>query len=335
MGNTARAIDLPKCLYLEVTNRCNLRCRTCIIYRGGWEVERDISLEELVIISEQLPDLERAVLHGIGEPLLNRDLTEMISHLKNKNVTVLFNTNGILLNEKQQEKLIDSQVDEIRISLDAASSNGYKSVRDSDKFDLIVRNLRTMTRRLASRNLSRPKLSLWFLGNRDNIADLPKFIQLASDIGVGEVYLQRLVYFLDDEGYGLARSEKTLTNPETEAHQLIEKSEEMARHLGVTFGASGLTDPVHSLPGTSPVQSPWKKCFRPREVIYITAQGNVLPCCISPFSTVDYSSIVLGNIFDQSLKGIWFGERYQNFRKRHQTSTPPKCCQGCGIRWSL
>jgi molybdenum cofactor biosynthesis enzyme MoaA len=109
------------------------------------------------MISEQLPDLERAVLHGIGEPLLNRDLTEMIRHLKNKNVTVLFNTNGVLLDEQQQEKLIDSQVDEIRISLDAASSNGYKAVRDSDKFDLIVNNLQAMTKRLQSRNLSQPK----------------------------------------------------------------------------------------------------------------------------------------------------------------------------------
>jgi radical SAM protein with 4Fe4S-binding SPASM domain len=259
----------------------------------------------------------------------------MIRHLKSRKVTVLFNTNGILLNEQKQEKLIDSQVDEIRVSLDAASSHGYEAVRDSDKFDLIVHNLRTMTRRLVSRKLSTPKLSLWFLGNRDNITDLPKLIELASDIGVGEVYLQRLVYFLDHEGYGLARSEKTLTNPDTEAYQLIEQSEERAQHLGVTFGASGLTDPVHSIQGSSPAKSPWKKCFRPWEVIYITAQGNVLPCCISPFSTADYSSIVLGNIFNQSLEKIWFGERYQDFRKRHQTTTPPKCCQGCGIRWSL
>jgi len=287
------------------------------------------------MISEQLPGLERAVLHGIGEPLLNPDLPAMIRHLKSKNATVLFNTNGILLTQRKQEELIDSQLDEIRVSLDAASSHGYKAVRGSDKFDLIVRNLRTMTRRLTAKNLSKPKLSLWFLGNRENISDLPKLIELASDINVGEVYFQRLVYFLDDDGYGLARSEKTLTNPDTETYQLIEKSEERARHLGVNFSASGLTDPVHSLRGSTPVQSPWKKCLRPWEVIYITAQGNVLPCCISPFSTADYSSIVLGNIFEQSLEEIWFGARYQDFRQRHQTTTAPKCCQGCGIRWSL
>ena len=80
MADKSRTLNLPKCLYLEATNRCNLRCRTCIIYRGGWEPERDIVLEELIMISEQLPDLERAVLHGIGEPLLNRDLTRSEEH---------------------------------------------------------------------------------------------------------------------------------------------------------------------------------------------------------------------------------------------------------------
>jgi radical SAM protein with 4Fe4S-binding SPASM domain len=287
------------------------------------------------MISEQLPDLERALLHGVGEPLLNRELPAMIRHLKGRAVTVLFNTNGVLLNEKKQEELIDSQLDELRISLDAASSNGYKAIRDSDKFDLIVKNLRTMAKRLESRKSSKPKLSLWFLGNQENITELPKLIELAASIGIGELHLQRMVYFLDNEGYGLARSENTLTNPDVEISQLIQRSQERARQLGISFGASGLTEPIHSVRRRSRDKTPWKRCFRPWEVIYITAQGNVLPCCISPFSTVDYASIILGNVFENSLAEIWFGPRYKDFRKKHQTSSPPKCCQGCGICWSL
>jgi radical SAM protein with 4Fe4S-binding SPASM domain len=69
--------------------------------------------------------------------------------------------------------------------------------------------------------------------------------------------------------------------------------------------------------------------------MYITANGNVLPCCISPFSTVDYASIILGNVFKDPLAEIWSGARYRNFRKQHQTETPPKCCRGCGVYWSL
>lgn len=49
-----RTVKLPSCLYRETRNRCNLRCRSCIVYRSGREPERDISLEELPMISELL-----------------------------------------------------------------------------------------------------------------------------------------------------------------------------------------------------------------------------------------------------------------------------------------
>jgi MoaA/NifB/PqqE/SkfB family radical SAM enzyme len=287
------------------------------------------------MISEQLPDLERSVLHGIGEPLLNRELPAMIRHLKDRGVAVLFNSNGILLNKKRQEELIDSNLDELRISLDAASPEGYKAIRNSDKFDLIVNNLQAFVNRLESKKLSKPRVSLWFLGSKKNITELPELINLAAKIGIGAVYLQRLVYFLDNEGYGVATRRNTLSNPDVALHALIEQSQEQAGQLGIFFGASGLTEPVDSVRGKIDDQSPWKKCIRPWEVIYVTAHGNVLPCCISPFSTADYSSIILGNLFENSVAEVWFGSKFKEFRKRHQTSSPPNCCQGCGISWSL
>jgi MoaA/NifB/PqqE/SkfB family radical SAM enzyme len=287
------------------------------------------------MISAQLPELQRAVLHGIGEPLLNRELPAMIRHLKGREMQVLFNTNGILLNERMQEELIDSGLDEVRISLDAASPSGYKTMRDSDNFNLLVDNLHSFARRLKSRKLLKPKLSLWFLGSKENIAELPDLIELSSVMGIGEVYLQRLVYFLDSEGYGVATSHNTLTDPEVAVQEVIKQSQEKALQLGIHLTASGLSDPVDSIRGRDGDQTPWKGCIRPWEVIYITAYGNVLPCCISPFSTTDYSSLILGNVFESSLADVWFGDKLSGFRKNHQTSVPPKCCQGCGIFWSL
>ena len=114
-------LNLPRNLYLEVTNRCNLKCKACILYKGSWESPRDITLDELIRITDQLPELERIALHGIGEPLLNKDLPAMIRHLKNRDVSVQFNSNGILLDERQRNDLIAAGLDELRISLDAAS----------------------------------------------------------------------------------------------------------------------------------------------------------------------------------------------------------------------
>ncbi|MGW8303463.1 MAG: radical SAM/SPASM domain-containing protein [Desulfobacterales bacterium] len=335
MAEDGANLNLPRNLYLEVTNRCNLKCKACILYKGSWEPPRDITLDELIRITDQLPELEWIALHGIGEPLLNRDLAAMIRHLKNRNISVRFNSNGILLDESRQSDLIAAGLDELRISLDAASPQGYKAMRNSDQFDQIVKNLRSFVERIRHHPLSQPKLSLWFLGTRDNIAELPDFIRLAASIGVSEVYLQRLVYFQDDDGYGVATPQKTLMDLDGQSQKLLNQSQALAKQFDIQFNASGLAAPLESVRTDPADRSSWKKCFRPKTLMYITANGNVLPCCISPFATSDYSSIVLGNVFESDLAEIWSGSGYQKFRKTHQTNTPPKCCRGCGIRWSL
>jgi len=335
MSKVKRNLKLPKVLYIETTNRCNLRCKGCILYRGNWEPDRDISLAELRRITDQLPDLEQAYLHGIGEPLLNKELSEMIQHLKRRKVYVLFNSNGILLNRRHQQDLITAGLDELRISLDAASSPGYEKIRSSNAFEGVIKNLKSFRSLQKQLQVGFPKLSLWFLGTRDTISELPGFVELAAEIEIEQVYLQRLVYFQDDEGYGVARATQTLQNSADGSSEFIQKSQEMAMKLGIQLNASGQTEPVESLQGKAESGLPWSKCYRPFTLMYITANGNVLPCCISPFATVDYSSITLGNVFENSLADIWSGSTYENFRQQHQSAAPPKSCRGCGVQWSL
>jgi len=328
-------LNLPRTLYLEVTNRCNLKCKACILYRGSWEPARDLTFDELVRIADQLPELEQIALHGIGEPLLNEELAAMIRHLKNRDVYILFNSNGILIDEKRQYELITAGLDELRISLDAASAHGYRLMRNSDKFDQIVSNLHSFVEHSKQLHVSHPKLSLWYLGTRQNLAELPEFIRLAAAIGINDVYLQRLVYFQDDAGYGVAIPDKTLVDSDGKTRGYLNQSQDLAKQFGIQFNASGLHTPLESVQVNSANRSPWKQCIRPNTLMYITANGNVLPCCIAPFSTSDYSSILLGNVFESSLKEIWLGSKYRQFRETHQTDSPPKCCRGCGVLWSL
>ena len=334
-SNEEHGLKLPKILYIETTNRCNLRCKGCILYRGNWEADRDMSLQDLIMITGQLPGLERVALHGVGEPLLNQELCRMIAHLKKRNVFVLFNSNGILLDEKRQNAIVDSGLDELRISLDAASPEGYEVIRNSNSFHRIVQNLQNFRKLQKKHRTVTPRLSIWFLGTKENIAELPDLLRLAAEIEIEEVHLQRLVYFQDHEGYGVARREKTLRGSNEGTLELIQSSRLLAEQLGIRFNASGLASPLESVQSDSAVEKPWSNCYRPQTLMYITANGNVLPCCISPFSTIDHSSIILGNVFKSSLEEIWSGPEYTRFRKQHQTETPPKSCRGCGVLWSL
>src|SRR6185503_20384110 len=101
-----------------------------------------MSFELFRSIVDQVPDIARVVLHGVGEPMMVPHLPRMIRHLKARGTYVLFNTNGTLLNERRGRDLIDSGLDELRVSLDAADAASFKAVRGRDVFDRIVANVR-------------------------------------------------------------------------------------------------------------------------------------------------------------------------------------------------
>src|SRR5215831_17863733 len=107
--------SLPRSLYLETTNRCDSKCQTCIRTFRSLEPPADLTLGQVKAIVEQFPVLERVVLHGIGEPLLNREIFEIVAYLKSRVSTVLFNSDAISLTLTRAFKMIDSGLDEYRV----------------------------------------------------------------------------------------------------------------------------------------------------------------------------------------------------------------------------
>lgn len=333
---SSTAVEEPVCLYLETTNRCNLLCTTCPRTYEDLEPEADMPWELFTSLVEQFPRISRVVLHGIGEPMLVKDLPERVRYLKARNIYVLFNTNGTLLNEKNGKALIESGLDELRVSLDAAESGVYEMVRGKDFFEKIVTNLRNFTRMQREAGAVKPRVSLWLTGLRETVDQLPAFVRLAHSVGIYEVYLQRLVFFDDPMSKeSLARAESALFEHTTAREEaLIHEAERIAKELGVMFSASGAVDPGESI-RMQRTDSPWSLCRRPWSLMYITANGRVLPCCIAPFSMKGYDSFTLGDSTQRSLREIWNGEEYKGFREGLLTSSPPPACANCGLRWSL
>jgi MoaA/NifB/PqqE/SkfB family radical SAM enzyme len=330
-GPTAEAE--PVCLYLETTNRCNLLCETCPRTFEALEPPADMSWELFTRIVDQLPRIARVVLHGVGEPMMVAALPRMVRYLKDRGSYVLFNTNGTLLTLKKGRELAEAGLDELRVSLDAAEPAAFRLVRGRNVFLRIVRNLRTFIEDQRSTGVERPVVSLWLTGLKETIAQLPAFVRLAHEIGIGEVYLQRLVYF--PEGQSLARAESALFEQLAGAEvQRLDEAVALAADLGIRFDASGATEPGTSLKRGGDPQ-PWSLCRRPWTLMYFTAHGRAIPCCIAPFSMRGYDGFTLGDATQESLRRIWNGPRYRDFRRALLGDRPPSCCASCGVRWSL
>src|ERR1700675_163204 len=156
----------PVCLYLETTNRCNLLCTTCPRTYEELEPPADMSWELFRSIVDQIPNLSRAVLHGVGEPMLVKHLPRMVRYLKDRSTYVLFNTNGTVLNERHGRALIDAGLDELRVSLDASNRESFKAIRGRDYFGRIIRNVRAFRELQEREGHTRPQVSIWLTGLR-------------------------------------------------------------------------------------------------------------------------------------------------------------------------
>jgi MoaA/NifB/PqqE/SkfB family radical SAM enzyme len=327
-------VSLPRSIYIEPTSRCNELCQQCPRTLLSREDDRDLSFDDFRFIVDQFPVLERVVLHGLGEPLLNKDLPRMIRYLKERGIYVLFNSNGILLNAKRGQELIEAGLDEYRLSMDGATRESYARVRGVDAFDKIWRNIRSFVALQQQQHADKPAVSLWFTAMKENLHELPALIDLAYEYGIREVYLQRLVYFES----GLAHSKQALFRRSTrEELELVRRCEEMCKQRGISFSAAGSATPVESLIRDFG-DRPWSGCRRPYTLTYITSSGNVLSCCFAPFghrSAREYQDErVLGNVFQEPIEAIWSGERYEAFRRAFESDHPAKHCSQCGINWS-
>ncbi|MGH1571822.1 radical SAM/SPASM domain-containing protein [Methylobacterium sp. P31] len=322
----------PVCLYLEVTNRCNLLCETCPRTFETLEPPADMSWALFTRIVDQVPDVARVVLHGVGEPMLVKALPRMIRYLKDRGTYVLFNTNGTLMQPRRFQELIDTGLDELRVSLDAADRATYLKVRGKDFFDRIVRDVGRFTAFQKSVGAATPRVSLWLTGLTETIHQLPAFVRLAAEMGVTEVHLQRLVF--DEDGYGLARADLSLfESTRAEEAASIAAAQAIGRDLGVSLDASGATEPGLSLKRQN--ERAWTTCRRPWSLMYFTAHGRALPCCIAPFSVRGYSNYTLGDATQATLRAIWNGAAYRDFRTTLLSDAPPAPCRNCGLRWSL
>ena len=334
---SAVAERLPHILYVETTNRCNSLCPICPRTFDLRERDADLSYDQFVSILDQIPSATRLVLHGIGEPLMNRDLPRMVAEARRRGLHVLFNSNLVLLREPLAEALIQADLNELRVSMDAATPATYARIRGIDKLPQVKKMIRLMLAVRDRLGATSPHVSMWFVAMRENIDELPAFVELAAELGVGEAHVQRMTFLLDGhpDGYLAVREQSLYRDESRRQDEAVAAAKARAAALGVTLSGAGETDPATTVHPDAIGARPWSQCYRPWTTTYVTALGTVYPCCVAPFATSDHPSIELGNLFAAPFATIWNGERYRRFRDQLLSDRPHHACAGCGAYWSL
>lgn len=137
----------PFFIWIEPTNICNLRCPVCPQSTSKFKsIEKGFMDLELFkkIINQVREIAPRAItMHLSGEPMLHRDIFNMIIYAKKAGLTILMATNGTLLNRENAEKLIDSRVDAVRIDF-TPDPDAFEKIRVGAQWQSVYDNIKNL-----------------------------------------------------------------------------------------------------------------------------------------------------------------------------------------------
>jgi cyclic pyranopterin phosphate synthase len=116
-------------LRISITQKCNLKCFYCHKEGRRGDIDRFMLPEEIgEIVKTSLDFGVRKIKISGGEPLLRRDIVEILKNIKDKRIKdISMTTNGILLKE-YAEKLKDNGLDRVNVSLDTLNNELYKKI---------------------------------------------------------------------------------------------------------------------------------------------------------------------------------------------------------------
>lgn len=181
---------MPIIYIIEPTNFCNYSCPICPNnkYKPSEKGYMKYDLFEKIIF--QIKDYADLIqLYWVGEPLLHHEISKMIALAKkNTNAKMSISTNGSLLTKECIEKLLESGLDEIIVSMDAAVSDDiYKLIRKNGSISILNNNVKTLI------NYSNQiHIILKFILTNVNISEQELFIKLWSnenvDVKINSLY---------------------------------------------------------------------------------------------------------------------------------------------------
>lgn len=169
---------IPFSLRIENTNFCNGQCFMCP-YPSMKRKKGTMSRELYKKIIDQASNLKINYinLHNFGEPLVDKDFVWRIKYAKSKNIKrISTNTNGTLLNQKLAKDIIKSGLDELYISVDAATKKTYQKIRIGLNYNQVQKNIKYITKLKKQLKSDKPKIILDFLEFNLNKTETQKFI---------------------------------------------------------------------------------------------------------------------------------------------------------------
>ena len=304
----------PRTLNIDITARCNLRCRYCYFFHNPAVDYRDLPADEWLKFFAELGSLGvmNAILAG-GEPFIREDLPVLLEGLVRNRMRFCLLSNGALIDETIAAFIARTgRCDYMQVSVDGSSAQIHDSCRGKGSFEGAIRGIRTLQRH-------RVNVAVRVTIHRHNVSDLENIAHLLlEELGLP-------AFGTNSAGYlGACRlsADEVLLNTQ-------ERQEAMAALLRLADKYNGR---ISASAGPLAEGRMWRRmeearaqgapafpeggrltaCGCPSQSIAVRADGAIIPCNMLPH-------IVLGHINTDSLAEVWQHSPAMNQLRCRQT----------------
>jgi len=310
----------PEQVVVDPTNRCNQRCISCWLYSPMLDTDKpseqwlknELSKSKLISLVDDLASLgtKRIRFTGGGEPFMNKDLLSVMEHAAKKGLLVSATTNFTLVNNQDIQRLIGLGVDELCVSIWAASADMYRLVHPGTSesyFERLKENLQM----LKEVKKDRPRVTFANVIMNNNVSEFGQMYDFGIKYGADALYFTILDIF--------SHSIKKLQLSEGQREELLDKALQIkSRSIKDSIQLEFFDGFLRRL---SKSRKDFEKgeydkhdidkipCYVGWIFSRVLADGSVVPCC----KTVTKK---MGNINQAPFRDIWNSSVYSEFRAR-------------------
>jgi radical SAM protein with 4Fe4S-binding SPASM domain len=181
-------IDYPQYVWIDITNECNLRCIMCPQSKGLKRKKMTMEMDTFTRIVDQVCiNKPRIILHVSGEPLLNKNVFEMIKYVKDKGCKVTMFTNATLLTKEASIRIMESSLDNIFFSFDGCTPEIYEKIRVGASFDHVKSQIEDFLKLRSEMNRKTPIVVIEIILMKETENNIPNFIKYWEKKGVDRI----------------------------------------------------------------------------------------------------------------------------------------------------
>ena len=302
-------MTIPSGIVAELTYRCPLHCVYCSnpINLGAYRDELTGAEWQRVLEEARALGVVQAHFSG-GEPLLRRDLEELVARASALGFYSNLITSALGLSAARAERLQAAGLDHVQISFQAAEGDLSNQIAGTPGFPQKVQAARMV------KELGMP-LTINVVLHRKNLDSIEHIIHLAEEVQADRLELANTQY------YGWALKNRTALLPTMEQ---LQHAEEVVAAARMRLGKRMMI--IYVIPDyysrfPKPCMGGWGSSH-----LIVTPNGNVLPC-LAAAQLPDLPSV---NVREHTLPWIW--QESPLFNRFRGYDWMPEPCKGCPRR---